>query len=160
MRDLRVVGGGSCPRVHGSTSLTTLTEVVTDDQQQRLQPHPLRRAADAHHEQQRQSGRPDRDWPDWYARYIGQEQAGHGDQRTVPGAGDGATVPVAVVSSRTEAELIVGMLRSNDLTAAVSADDAGGQEPALQAQGVRVLVAPSDEATARQLLAAADDTPA
>jgi hypothetical protein len=69
---------------------------------------------------------------------------------------EGATVPVAVVSTRTEAELIVGMLRSYDLEAAVYADDAGGQEPQLQAQGVRVLVAPSDEAVARQLLADAD----
>ena len=66
-------------------------------------------------------------------------------------------MPVAVVSSRTEAELIVGMLRNNDLIAAVSADDAGGQEPALQVQGVRVLVAPADEAQARQLLAAANE---
>ena len=71
---------------------------------------------------------------------------------------DGATVSVAVVASRTEAELIVGMLRSHGLRAAVSADDAGGQEPQLQIQGVRVLVAPADEASARQLLAAADDT--
>jgi uncharacterized membrane protein len=68
----------------------------------------------------------------------------------------GPTVPVAVVSSRTEAELIVGMLRNNGLNAAVSADDAGGQEPALQVQGVRVLVAPADEADARLLLANAD----
>jgi Putative prokaryotic signal transducing protein len=72
---------------------------------------------------------------------------------------DGALVPVAVVASRAEAELIVGMLRSNGLPAAVSADDAGGEEPQLQLQGVRVLVAPSDEAAARQLLTAADDTP-
>jgi uncharacterized membrane protein len=64
---------------------------------------------------------------------------------------------VTVVPSRTEAELIVGMLRSNGLTAAVSADDAGGQDPQLQIQGVRVLVAASDEAAARQLLAAADE---
>ena len=70
---------------------------------------------------------------------------------------DGATVAVAVVASRTEAELIVGMLRNNGLRAAVSADDAGGQEPQLQLQGVRVLVAPSDEASARQLIAAAND---
>ena len=69
----------------------------------------------------------------------------------------GATVPVTVVPSRTEAELIVGMLRSNGLTAAVSADDAGGQDPQRQIQGVRVLVAASDEAAARQLLAAADE---
>jgi hypothetical protein len=66
---------------------------------------------------------------------------------------------VAVVASRTEAELIVGMLRNNGLRAAVSADDAGGQEPQLQLQGVRLLVAPSDEASARQLIAAANETP-
>lgn len=65
---------------------------------------------------------------------------------------DGTTVPVAVVPSRTEAEIIVGMLRSNGLRAVVSADDAGGQDPQLQVQGVRVLVAASDEASARQLL--------
>jgi len=40
----------------------------------------------------------------------------------------------------------------------VSADDAGGQYPQMQLDGVRVLVAPSDEASARRLLAAADDT--
>jgi hypothetical protein len=73
---------------------------------------------------------------------------------------DGATVSVAVVASRTEAELIVGMLRSHGLSAAVSADDAGGQYPQMQMEGVRVLVAPSDEASARRLLDAADeDTP-
>ena len=73
---------------------------------------------------------------------------------------DGVPVPVAVVASRTEAELIVGMLRSNGLRAVVSADDAGGVEPQLQLQGVRVLVAASDEAAARQLIAEADETPA
>ena len=44
------------------------------------------------------------------------------------------------------------MLRNNDLWAVVSADDAGGQEPQLQAQGVRVLVTSADAAAARQLL--------
>ena len=72
---------------------------------------------------------------------------------------DGAPVSVAVVASRTEAELIVGMLRSNGLRAAVAADDAGGQEPQLQLQGVRVLVAAADETAARQLLADAEETP-
>ena len=72
---------------------------------------------------------------------------------------DGAPVPVVVVASRTEAELIVGMLRSNGLRAVVSADDAGGVEPQLQLQGVRVLVAASDEAAARQLIAEAGETP-
>jgi Putative prokaryotic signal transducing protein len=70
----------------------------------------------------------------------------------------GATVSVAVVGSRIEAELIVGLLRSNGLRAAVSADDAGGQEPQLQLQGVRVLVASSDEVSARRILDAVDDT--
>jgi hypothetical protein len=70
---------------------------------------------------------------------------------------ESAPVPVAVVTSRTAAELIVGLLRSNGLRAAVSADDAGGQEPQLQLQGVRVLVDPADEAAARRLLAAVDD---
>ena len=69
---------------------------------------------------------------------------------------DGATVSVAVVYSRIEAELIAGLLRSHGVRAAVVADDAGGQEPQLQQDGVRVLVARSDETTARQLLATAD----
>jgi Putative prokaryotic signal transducing protein len=69
---------------------------------------------------------------------------------------DGATVTVANVASRTEAELIVGLLRNHGLRAAVAADDAGGQEPQLQLEGVRVLVAPDDEPEARRLLAAAE----
>ena len=79
------------------------------------------------------------------------------DEHTSPARRGGATVPVAVVSSRTEAEQIAGLLQSNGLTAAVSADDAGGQEPAWQVQGVRVLVAPADEAIARRLLAEVRD---
>ena len=70
---------------------------------------------------------------------------------------DGAPVPVAVVGSRTEAELIVGLLSSYGVNAAVATDDAGGQEPQLQLQGVRVLVPPADEALARRLLAASED---
>jgi hypothetical protein len=71
----------------------------------------------------------------------------------------GTTVSVAVVSSRTEAELIAGMLRSYGVEALVSADDAGGQDPALQLFGVHVLVAESDETEARRLLAATEDAP-
>jgi hypothetical protein len=62
-------------------------------------------------------------------------------------------VSVAVVTSRTEADLIAGLLRSHGLRVGVTADDAGGQEPQLQLQGVHVLVASADEATARRLLA-------
>jgi Putative prokaryotic signal transducing protein len=68
-------------------------------------------------------------------------------------SGEIVNVAVAQVPSRIEAELIVGMLRSNGVRARLAADDAGGQEPQLQIDGVRVLVAPSDEADARQLLA-------
>jgi hypothetical protein len=70
---------------------------------------------------------------------------------------DGLTVTLIVVTSRTEAELIAGLLRSNGVRAAVSADDAGGQDPQLQLEGVRVLVAPSDEAVARRILAEVED---
>jgi hypothetical protein len=64
-----------------------------------------------------------------------------------------APVAVAVTTSRSEAEVIVGLLHSYGMHAALSADDAGGQEPQLQLQGVRVLVAPSDETAARDVLA-------
>ena len=66
---------------------------------------------------------------------------------------------VAVVSSRTEAELVAGLLRSNGLKAAILADDAGGQDPQLQISGVRVLVDADDEAAARQVLADVEETP-
>jgi formate dehydrogenase assembly factor FdhD len=69
---------------------------------------------------------------------------------------DGLTVTLTVVTSRTEAELIAGLLRSNGVRAAVSADDAAGLDPQLQLEGVRVLVAPSDEAAARRILAAGE----
>jgi hypothetical protein len=72
---------------------------------------------------------------------------------------DGATVTVAVVASRTEAELVAGLLRSNGLRAAILADDAGGQDPQLQISGVRVLVDADDEAAARQVLAEVEETP-
>lgn len=67
----------------------------------------------------------------------------------------GTPISVAVVASRTEAELIVGLLRSHGLNAALAADDAGGQYPQLQLEGVHVLVAPADEPSARRLLATA-----
>jgi hypothetical protein len=67
-----------------------------------------------------------------------------------------APVSVATVGSRVEGELIVGLLRSAGLRAAVVTDDAGGQEPQWQLGAVRVLVPASDEAAARELLSATD----
>ena len=68
-------------------------------------------------------------------------------------------VCVAVVTTRAEAELIVGMLRSGGLRAATSGHDAGGQQPELQLQGVQVLVARADEAEARECLADIENNP-
>jgi hypothetical protein len=74
--------------------------------------------------------------------------------RAAEGAGGQVpNVTVAQVSSRSEADLIVGLLGSGGVRSVVSADDAGGQEPQLQLDGVRVLVDPSDAAVARQILA-------
>ena len=72
----------------------------------------LRRAADAHGQHEQQIGHPDPDWPTWYARYIEREQADTDHKRTVSPPLEGATVPVAIVTSHTEAELIAGMLRN------------------------------------------------
>jgi hypothetical protein len=56
------------------------------------------------------------------------------------------------VSSRAEAELIIGMLRNHGVKAVLSADDLGGVDMALEMQGVRVLVSKVDEQAARHLL--------
>jgi hypothetical protein len=66
-----------------------------------------------------------------------------------------ATVIVTVVASRPEAELIVGMLRSGGLRAAIPAYGFGARD--LRPQGVPVLVAPDDEEAARELLASIED---
>jgi hypothetical protein len=68
------------------------------------------------------------------------------------------TVVAAVVSSTVEAQLIVGMLEASGITAIVSADDAGGQEPQWQlTDGVRVLVSTDDLGEAQRLISQAGD---
>ncbi|HEX9883093.1 MAG TPA: DUF2007 domain-containing protein, partial [Desulfobaccales bacterium] len=53
------------------------------------------------------------------------------------------------------AEMAAGLLESEGIEALVMADDAGGAYPMLQfIRGVRLLVAPEDEARAREILAA------
>ena len=60
---------------------------------------------------------------------------------------------VAIVGSRTEAELIAGMLRSHGIKAAVSSDDMGGWEPQLQiGSGVQVVVPAAEAGRARKLI--------
>ena len=63
---------------------------------------------------------------------------------------------VTVVTSRTEAELIVGMLRSGGLRAAIAAHGSGARD--LRPRGVPVLVAPDDEEAAREFLASVEDS--
>jgi Putative prokaryotic signal transducing protein len=92
------------------------------------------------------------DWCEGPGRVDGRAGITTGQLEEVRGV-EGAPVSVAVVTSRTEAEMIVGLLRSHGLRAALATDDAGGQYPQLQLDGVRVMVAPSDEDEARQLLA-------
>ena len=50
----------------GDTTFTSSTELAAA----------LRRAAAAHGEHEKRTGRHDDDWPDWYAEYIVREQAG------------------------------------------------------------------------------------
>lgn len=59
--------------------------------------------------------------------------------------------PVGFASSQVEAELMAGYLRSNGIKAAVSADDEGGLNPALQTR-VRVLVPRAQHSEARRLI--------
>jgi len=57
--------------------------------------------------------------------------------------------------NRIAAEMAAGLLESEGIEALVMADDAGGAYPMLQfIRGVRLLVAPEDEALAREILAA------
>ncbi|MBQ1026437.1 hypothetical protein [Micromonospora sp. C95] len=41
----------------------------------------LRRAASAHDRHEKELGHPDPDWPDWYARHMVDERAGHQQHR-------------------------------------------------------------------------------
>jgi glutamate-5-semialdehyde dehydrogenase len=57
--------------------------------------------------------------------------------------------------SRIEAEMAAGLLESEGIETLVLADDAGGTYPMLQfVRGVRLMVAPEDEAQAREILQA------
>ena len=67
-------------------------------------------------------------------------------------------VTVAVVPSRAQADLVVGLLNANGVQASYTADDAGGQEPQLQLNGVRVKVAIEDAAAAQEILSTADSS--
>jgi hypothetical protein len=67
-----------------------------------------------------------------------------------------ATVIITVAPGRPEAELIVGMLRSGGLRAAIGVHGSGTRDP--RQRGVPVLVAPGDEEAARECLASVEDS--
>lgn len=56
-------------------------------------------------------------------------------------------------ASRVEADLAHGALQAAGIDAMVSADDAGGVEPGLWTQGIRLLVWEPDADSAREVLA-------
>lgn len=74
------------------------------------------------------------------------------DDKVIGSDTEPVTAVLAVVGSRQEAELIVGMLKNHGIQAVVSADDAGRVDLALQAQGVRVLVPDSEVSRAQHLM--------
>jgi hypothetical protein len=66
---------------------------------------------------------------------------------------------VTIVNSRAEAEVIVGMLRSNGIRATVSGVDQSRIYPSLEAQGVRVMVPNNKVDKARRLLGEGPEGP-
>ena len=65
-------------------------------------------------------------------------------------------VVVATFPNRTLAALAASFLEAEGIETFILADDAGGAYPMLQfLRGVKLLVAPEDEARAREVLAAA-----
>lgn len=73
-------------------------------------------------------------------------QGGHG----------GRVTELTVVRSRSEAEMLVSMLRAEGLRAMASADDGGGWGPNVGIEGVRVLVLEDDLEAAREAVSRGD----
>ena len=66
-------------------------------------------------------------------------------------------IPIATYATRTEAEVVEGLLASAGIAASIRADDAGGAYPFVLSGGAQVLVEESDAEAASQLLAAQTD---
>lgn len=65
-----------------------------------------------------------------------------------------SAVIIATFPSRTLAALAASLLEADGIETFILADDAGGAYPMLQfLRGVKLLVAPEDEARAREILA-------
>jgi hypothetical protein len=66
-------------------------------------------------------------------------------------------VPVATFGTRSEAEIVQGLLASAGIDASISADDAGGAVPFVLSGGAQLLVDENDVEAATQLLASETD---
>ena len=69
----------------------------------------------------------------------------------------GRLVPVATFSTRSEAEIVQGLLASAGIDASISADDAGGAYPFVLSGGAQLLVDEDDVEAATQVLASETD---
>jgi hypothetical protein len=66
-------------------------------------------------------------------------------------------VPVATFGTRSEAEIVQGLLASAGIDASISADDAGGAYPFVLSGGAQLLVDEDDVKAATQVLASETD---
>ena len=66
-------------------------------------------------------------------------------------------IPIGTYATRTEAEIVEGLLASAGIDASVRADDAGGAYPFEFSGGAQVLVDENDAKAAAQLLAEQTD---
>jgi hypothetical protein len=69
----------------------------------------------------------------------------------------GGLIPIGTYATRSEAEIVEGLLTSAGIAASIRADDAGGAYPFELSGGAQVLVDESDAEAASQLLAARTD---
>jgi Putative prokaryotic signal transducing protein len=72
---------------------------------------------------------------------------------------DDRWIPIRTVTTRTEAELVRGLLESSGIDAWVSTDDAGGVYPFQLSDGARVMIRESDHDAAESVLAVNEDAP-
>ena len=69
----------------------------------------------------------------------------------------GGLIAIGTFGTRTEAEMVQGLLASAGIDASIRADDAGGAYPLDFSGGTQVLVDESDAAAASELLATPPD---
>lgn len=71
----------------------------------------------------------------------------------------GRQVPVAGYATRSEAEIVQGLLASAGIESSLSADDAGGAYPFVLSGGAQLLVDEDDVEAASELIAGETDEP-